>query len=738
LKSKAQRPPQRRGSQRAVSAPATRPTGSLLQFWPYLYVLVLLPCLVYTIFYTARAIRLDYTPVPIWDSWRSVQFVDKLLKFDLAHFWVQHNEHRIIFPEMFFALDYIFLHGRQILPAACNVVCQFVQLGILWWLLKKMTDVPLAIRLTLGLCCGLLMTTAMQVQGILGTFLIQWYLSQAAAALSLLFLWLSASAGRISRLVLSIAAAIVVTYSSGNGMVLWPVLVLMAVLLRLPKGRIAAVTVAGILSIAVYFVGYKFLGQGRTAILLAHPFYATWFVGVYLGVPVSYYSARLGGFAGLAGLVSVIAAVIAAMRQRRSNDPALTVAAGVCLFIAGSALIAAYGRMEPDDPGFGTAMAARYISVPLTYWANLVVATAWLAMRLPRLRRVALHVVTAGFVAVVLVAVVARQQAYERIFAAQQAHGHESGIALEAGIDDSDTIRVIFPDPQFVRETMPAIQQRRLSIFAPGHQDWIGRQLNRAFLAGPADLCSGSIDNLSTVTGGYRAAGWAIDRRADRAAENIALTNSAGTIVGIGETRPGGYPGAMVGPTVRSKPEWDWIGYARADTKSRTLQAYAIVNHGQTACALGSPRPVPHGTPINPSLVGAPIHVQWKADPAWTLNGFHPSVGSLTGQILYGSYSGNDANEGSLVSAPFATTGVTCLALPIAHGPSVGGQSVRLVDAGTGKTIESIPLSLMGGSWQYWAVDSLESSKLQIVAEDKGNQWGQWVAVGEPHSCKSH
>ena len=91
---------------------------------------ILLPCLIYTVFYTARAIRLDYTPVPIWDSWRSVQYLDRLLKFDLRHFWVQHNEHRIGFPEMVYALDYIFFPGEQLLPIACNVACQLAQASL--------------------------------------------------------------------------------------------------------------------------------------------------------------------------------------------------------------------------------------------------------------------------------------------------------------------------------------------------------------------------------------------------------------------------------------------------------------------------------------------------------------------------------------------------------------------------------------------------------------------------------
>jgi hypothetical protein len=141
---------------------------------------------------------------------------------------------------------------------------------------------------------------------------------------------------------------------------------------------------------------------------------------------------------------------------------------------------------------------------------------------------------------------------------------------------------------------------------------------------------------------------------------------------------------------------------------------------------------------IDARLAGAVIPVAWKADPAWTRNGFHPSVGTLPGEVLYGSYSGSDANQGSQVSAPFETAGHGCIALAVAHGPSVEGQSVRVTDAASGKTLESIPLLDTPGAWQFWAVEFQDSPKLQIVAEDKGSQWGEWVAIGEPHWCKSH
>jgi len=48
------------------------------------------------------------------------------------------------------------------------------------------------------------------------------------------------------------------------------------------------------------------------------------------------------------------------------------------------------------------------------------------------------------------VTVVYRQKFYENAFASQQALAHESGIALRAGLEDADLIKVMFPDPRFL------------------------------------------------------------------------------------------------------------------------------------------------------------------------------------------------------------------------------------------------------------------------------------------------
>jgi hypothetical protein len=61
------------------------------------------------------------------------------------------------------------------------------------------------------------------------------------------------------------------------------------------------------------------------------------------------------------------------------------------------------------------------------------------------------------------------------------------------------------------------------------------------------------------------------------------------------------------------------------------------------------------------------------------------------------------------------------------------------VDTKTGKQIASLSPALMHTDWSMWNVampqDSM--STVEIIAEDAGAGWGQWLAIGVPHPISS-
>ena len=200
-------------------------------------------------------------------------------------------------------------------------------------------------------------------------------------------------------------------------------------------------------------------------------------------------------------------------------------------------------------------MAVRYISTQLVYWAYLLLLAGWLVTRFPRGRVITQTAISCALAAA-LFTFIGQQEIAETTFASQQGTVQEAGLALLAGIDDADILGVIFPSPHDLLLMSPLLKQRRMSIFAGGRQDWIGRSFKDVFPAGTSLSCSGAIDSLVPVSGGYRAQGWVSQ---DPPLNEIVLTNAAGTIIGLGDVRSVGHP-VNVSHALQAPAERDWGG----------------------------------------------------------------------------------------------------------------------------------------------------------------------------------
>src|SRR5262249_47944535 len=84
------------------------------------------------------------------------------------------------------------------------------------------------------------------------------------------------------------------------------------------------------------------------------------------------------------------------------------------------------------------------------------------------------------------------------------------------------------------------------------------------------------------------------------------------------------------------------------------------------------------------------VDVQLEIIGAWTVNGHNPEAGPvpLSGTD-YGSWSGNDANTGTLTYSGISLK-YGPVFLPFATGPNTDNQTIQLVDTGTGKIISTI------------------------------------------------
>jgi hypothetical protein len=125
--------------------------------------------------------------------------------------------------------------------------------------------------------------------------------------------------------------------------------------------------------------------------------------------------------------------------------------------------------------------------------------------------------------------------------------------------------------------------------------------------------------------------------------------------------------------------------------------------------------------------------VKWRADAAWTLNSHHPEVGNLSSGEMWSSYGGDDRKIGRILSEPLVTTPAGCIVVPVAHGPSIENITLTLL---AGQRVLTVPLVEGNGRWQFYEFRSDHTLPLRILAMDNGIGYGQWLAVGQPRSCK--
>ncbi len=330
--------------------------------------------------HTGQSIVRFYTPLPIWDYWRVVVHLPEYQSFHLGVLWKQHNEHRIIFPEVVFAADMLLAHGRLLLPLILSSLCYVVT----WFLLSSAVfsdntvskiDRWIAVLLAGVLAFFETVTTVLAVP-----FLLQWTLMQAAVASSLLFL--SCLKKRESAICLlgTVVSATLATYSSGDGLILWPLIVAVALMLRLSARSLSGLSTAAILNLKLYFVGYHFMGGLDFWNFVVHPFYTLNFVVSYISMPFGVIKAYVFGLTlGFINLLLALAFVFLAWRKRRLSSRAGIVLFSYYLFTLLTALMTAAGRINFKDPSFLAAKQVRYITVPQMNWAALILIVLWIS-----------------------------------------------------------------------------------------------------------------------------------------------------------------------------------------------------------------------------------------------------------------------------------------------------------------------------------------------------------------------
>ena len=545
--------------------------------WGVTAVAVLLGAAVATVLFTTVIVFTLHVPLPVRDEWYSVSDFRSYAAgtygwTDLAR---QHNEHRLLFPRLFFFADYLLFHWLGTSELAITVLLQGANAAIFICLMRQLVPGPMHRWLLTGFIL-LLLFTLRQEQNFSNGFQLQFVgvftaATLAAMAYAAALVRLSDGRGR-SWLPFGLAALACFTsaYTMANGVLAGVVLAIAALLRRTPRW-VAGVTLALSAALAwAFFRGYVPGGSSlpmrfaaTDPLLYLH--FLTGYLGSALGTDV-----RITQTFGTLGLLGTAAAAWR-LWTRPEREPASLVLLTVMGFVVASAVATTFGRIAG---GSGQAFESRYATPSEMFWIALVLFWFPVATRpwAPRLGTASLAVL----MAVLSVAAAYFEAAAWPAMAAQATAFHQVSDSILSGLYDSVAAGYENVTPDEIRLFVPFLRDHRLSLFATPAALYPGRQLADLGPVAAPETCSGVITakpDASLGAAGVRLSGEAWDRAKHEAIRRIVVVDGSGTVVGLGSASlPGG-------------PPPDWTGYAKAGT-GQQLYAYAQLGGG-AFCKLG-------------------------------------------------------------------------------------------------------------------------------------------------------
>jgi len=320
--------------------------------------------------------------VPYLDQWELVPLLEKTYHGELTFhdLWAQHNEHRLVFPQLIMLLLARLTHWNIRCELALNLV---LALGIFAVFIRQLkitgrrpgiAGLPWAIP-----AVSLIVFSVSQYQNWLWGWQLQMFLSLLSVAGGIVLL--ANDTFRWWKFAVAAALGIVATYSFANGALLWPIgLLLLFIKTRAGEKRAATAgwLLIGALTMATYFHDYQEPERHPSLLLVfkmpvEYAVYVFKYLGAICAEGLGGDTSADGDFAlifGLAGTVATVWAGWMLLRKKIADFGTLLPYFGLSLYSIGSALVTGVGRL-----GFGTnqAMASRYCTMVVPLWVSLVV-----------------------------------------------------------------------------------------------------------------------------------------------------------------------------------------------------------------------------------------------------------------------------------------------------------------------------------------------------------------------------
>jgi hypothetical protein len=404
--------------------------------------------------------------VPYADSWNgTLPFVRAFSNgtLTLAELWAPHNESRMLFPKLILAIVDSHTRANQVTDMYLSAIVMTAALALLLAVAVRSTRLGLAGMVPIPF----LFFSLAQVENILWAFQFAWMLVLLCLVVSLC--GLESSRARYLPFAVAVLAAVVASFSSLQGLLLWPAGLIFAIGRGVPRARLAFWCTAGVITGGIYAWHFGNVSPATSpTYALFHPSQAAHYFLRLMGGMVP---AHQQLFAILMLAASCLLALV--LYHRRTNWERLRLPLALWLSGVLFDLMVTVGRLQLGVPG-----SSRYTTYSMLVLIGLYLAALVLIDPHPgrpnalAVGRAGLWPSLLGFGVVALVVVQIATSLPAGIQAGEGSHTvelHDAQLLLEyRTTPNAELASHLFPPTgAYVRIWAGWLQSRHWSVFAP-------------------------------------------------------------------------------------------------------------------------------------------------------------------------------------------------------------------------------------------------------------------------------
>jgi hypothetical protein len=553
---------------------------------------------------TAWIVHQTYTPILFFDQWA---VVNQLMQSDghlsLAQLWQLHNEHRIPWGKLAGEIDLKAFGGRNISLLVEIYTIQAMEALFFIWILRRYRGLNLAGLMTAAGVFLFAMFFPIQIENFYWGFQVAFVTLPFAAGVSLGALIVHSDLAASSErppwfswpLGISLGGAALAETSLASGILIWPLLLLLSFVLRMPARTKYLIAATGAVAGGAFLWGFHSPGNTAQPVdSLRHPIAVGKFVRALLAwswdssIPTGSLWPSLAQLCAAFAALVVVGAFVRMLWSRSIPDKLQLFLVANAVFLLGTAFVIALGRM---NFGIEQAIASRYQTIALAFWGSFgALLLLW---------RTGKTVDPAGLIEIqiaalfLLLASVPRFGASMEVARAHQRSLAESYAAVLEDPSNSGARGNFSPYPNFA-EAHAYLGSHHLGVvdrdFVPEGILMTIDSSSRAqwkvdgFQTLPPEECVGHIDWVRLVPNqpdSVMAGGWSWTEKSSQRPGRVLLVLDDGRVVGSARV-------SMRRPDVRqqiarvTEPNTGWRTEASLP-RGRTLRVFIIADHS-SAC----------------------------------------------------------------------------------------------------------------------------------------------------------